>query len=233
MIVVVGLPAYVGSADGGAAAVGGLAADVAAAAQARGAQVELVGKIGDDGAGDAVVVAFGRAGIGHAALLRDAARPTPVLAVVAAAIDGGDAAAGDPGGDAATDEEEPAVKLLPEDPAGRPSLDAGDVDLALKYLPGARVIVIADAVSDAAMATAAEAASFAGARLVVLQLAGATANASSLLPAEATVLEAPAADDGSFARVVGTFAAGLDAGVEPGPAFAAAVQTTGWEPAAD
>ena len=61
MIVVIGLPAYAGSADGEGSA-GGLAVDVAAAAAARGSSVELVGKVGDDGAGDAVVLALGPSG---------------------------------------------------------------------------------------------------------------------------------------------------------------------------
>jgi hypothetical protein len=78
MIVVVGLAAYSTTADGQGSA-GGLAVDVAAEAARRGGTVELVGKVGDDGAGDAVVLALGRLGIGHAALLRDPARPTPVL----------------------------------------------------------------------------------------------------------------------------------------------------------
>ena len=84
MIVVIGLPAYAGSAAGEGSA-GGLAVDVAAGARARGGVVELVGKVGDDGAGDAVVVALGRLGVGHAALLRDPARPTPLLSVLAVA----------------------------------------------------------------------------------------------------------------------------------------------------
>lgn len=80
MIVVVGLPAYADGPDGEECA-GGLAVEVAAAARRRGGTVELVGKVGNDGTGDAVVVALGRLGIGHAALLRDPARPTPVLTV--------------------------------------------------------------------------------------------------------------------------------------------------------
>ncbi len=229
MIVVVGLPAYVGTADGRGAP-GGLAADVAAAAQGRGAQVELVGKVGDDGAGDAVVVALGRAGIGHAALLRDPARPTPVLASISSPAAGSGTGTGTGTDTGEADYEDVAIRLLPEDPSARPSLDAGDVDLALKYLPGARVIVIADALSGAAIATAAEGAAFAGARLVLLLPAGATAPP---LPEGATVLEAPADDDGSFGRVVGAFAAGLDAGTEPAAAFASAVESSGWAPTAD
>lgn len=50
---------------------------VATAAAAAGARVELVGSIGDDPAGDRVALALGKAGVGHAALLRDPAAVTP------------------------------------------------------------------------------------------------------------------------------------------------------------
>jgi hypothetical protein len=56
----------------------GLGVDIALAAAAAGARVELVGKIGDDAAGDSVAVELGRAGVGHAALLREPAAGTPV-----------------------------------------------------------------------------------------------------------------------------------------------------------
>ena len=59
-------------------ALSGLAAQVALAAAAAGSTVEVVGSIGDDGDGDAVVVALGHAGIGHAALLREPGSATPV-----------------------------------------------------------------------------------------------------------------------------------------------------------
>ncbi|HEX4812269.1 MAG TPA: PfkB family carbohydrate kinase, partial [Nonomuraea sp.] len=54
----------------------GLAAAVAAGAARGGARVELVSRIGDDPDGDAVLLALARAGVGHVAVLRDAARPT-------------------------------------------------------------------------------------------------------------------------------------------------------------
>ena len=219
MIVVIGLPTYAGSTDGEGSA-GGLAVDVAAAARARGRSVELVGKVGDDGAGDAVVLALGRMGVGHAALLRDPARPTPVM-TVAPATEVTDAAT--------AEDEEPRgeVELLPADPASRPGLAAGDISLALRYLAETRVVVLAEPLPEAEVAAAIEGAAFAAARLVVLVPAG--ANPPSL-PPEATVLEAPAEDDGSFGRVVGAFAAGLDAGTEPAVAFAEAVKASGWEP---
>jgi hypothetical protein len=246
MIVVIGLPAYAGSADGEGSA-GGLAVDAAAAAAVRGSSVELVGKVGDDGAGDAVVLALSRLGVGHAALLRDPARSTPVLSAVPVALgseaaDGaGGALAGDdltadalvagaPAGERGDEAPQVEVELLPTDPAARPGLEAGDISLALRYLAETRVVVLAEPLPEAAVAAVVEGATFAGARLVVLLPPGATPPA---LPPDATLLEAPAVDDGSFGRVVGAFAAGLDAGTEPAAAFAEAVRASGWEPVAD
>ena len=242
MIVVIGLPAYAGSAAGEGSA-GGLAVDVAAGARARGGVVELVGKVGDDGAGDAVVVALGRLGVGHAALLRDPARPTPLLSVLAvaagpqAADRAADAVAGDSVADPAAalaadrGEDEPRidVQLLPADPAARPGLEAGDISLALRYLAETRVVVLAEPLPELAVAAAVEGATYAGARLVVLLPPGATPPS---LPPEATLLETPGTDDGSFGRVVGAFASGLDAGTEPAAAFAEAIRASGWEPVA-
>jgi hypothetical protein len=233
MIVVVGLPAYVQSTAGEGSA-GGPAVAIAAAAVAAGRFVELVGKVGDDGAGDAVVLGLGRMGIGHAALLRDPSRSTPVLSSIAATVGAVGAAAPDAVSTAdaeadvvADDEPRNEVEILPADPAARPGLEAGDISLGLRYLAETKVVVVAEPISDAAIAAAVEGASFAGARLVVVVAAGAT---SAHLPPEATVLEAPADDDGSFGRVVGVFAAGLDGGAEPGKAFSDAVKSAGWEP---
>lgn len=72
MIVVVGRPRF--SRRHGAA---GLAAQIAMAAAEAGAQVELVGSIGDDEAGQQVILELSRTGVGHAALLRDASARTP------------------------------------------------------------------------------------------------------------------------------------------------------------
>ena len=219
MIVVVGLPVYADSPDGEKCA-GGMAVEVAAASKGRGGQVELVGKVGEDGAGDAVVLALGRLGIGHAALLRDPVRPTPVLTAGSVAVDDS----------AEVDADTPAPTVLPANPAERPSLDAADIELALRYLPQSSVIVLTDALPDGALAVAIDAAAFATARLVVVVAAG---SPPPEVPADATVLEAPADDDGSFGRMVGTFAAALDAGKEPAAAFRKAVAASGWESAAD
>ena len=238
MIVVIGLPAYASGA-GGEGSAGGLAVEAAAAAHARGSYVELVGKIGDDGAGDAVVLALGRLGVGHAALLRDPARPTPVLASLSGVAvaepevadeSGADLAGQVLAGDSGDAEPRVEVELLPADPAARPGLEAGDISLALRYLAETRVVVLAEPLSELAVAAVVEGAIFSGARLVVVLPPGAT---PPQLPPEATLLEAPAVDDGSFGRVVGAFAAGLDADAEPAAAFAEAVRVSGWEPVAD
>ena len=50
---------------------------IAAAAAAQGAGVELVGSVADDDAGDAAITELGKAGIGHAALLRMPAGGAP------------------------------------------------------------------------------------------------------------------------------------------------------------
>lgn len=228
MIVVVGLAAYSATPDGQGSA-RGLAVDVATEAVRRGGAAELVGKVGDDGAGDAVVLALGRLGIGHAAFLRDPARPTPVLSLEPGGDDEGPQAGAAELVGMATDES-PVITLLPSDPAERPGLEAGDVQLALRYLAEARVVVVADRLSQVALAAAVEGAQFAGARLVVLVPSG---SAPPAVPAEATVLEAPASDDGSFGRVVGAFAAALDSGLEAEAAFGQAVERSGWQAVAD
>lgn len=56
---------------------GGGAGLIAQAAAESGVRAELVGSVGDDPDGDAVALALGQAGVGHAALLRDPAGSTP------------------------------------------------------------------------------------------------------------------------------------------------------------
>lgn len=72
MIVVVGRPGL-DERD----ALWGTAARVATEAVTAGQAVELVGAVGDDADGDLTMLALGRTGIGHAAVLRDPAGVTP------------------------------------------------------------------------------------------------------------------------------------------------------------
>ena len=77
MIVVVG---GLGWRQGDPAGPAGRACEVALAAAAAGARVEIVARAGDDATGDALMLALSRAGIGHVAVLRDPSHPTPILA---------------------------------------------------------------------------------------------------------------------------------------------------------
>lgn len=98
--------------------------------------------------------------------------------------------------------------------SGTATLEPADVQLALRYLPDLRVVVVA---SDAAtlVATAAEAATWSGAALVVVAQADLEIDLS-----RAIVLEGPADDpDGAFAGLVAALAVRLDAGEDPAGAW--------------
>ncbi len=79
MIVVLGRPRVYRPEPDGDLAPGGLAVELALAAAQAGAEVELVGAVGDDPEGDRIVVELGRGGVGHAALMRDPATRTPMV----------------------------------------------------------------------------------------------------------------------------------------------------------
>jgi pfkB family carbohydrate kinase len=189
------LPPQPGDPDGANGRPGGPAAAIALAARAHGSDVQLVGTLGDDPEGDAVVTGLGKAGIGHAALLRDPAARTPVLG---------------------------------KDRGPLPRLDVEDVDLALRYLPDQRVLVVAEPLSAAALARVGEAALFQQAALVVVTDAQTDVSA---LPSDATVFAAPDEDAPAFAQLVGRYAAALDRGEEPAAAFESARRHAGWDEA--
>ena len=116
---------------------------IAQAAAAAGARVELVGSVGDDPDGEKVALELGRAGIGHAALLRDPAGATPRRDV--------DGVFGD----------EPL-----------PRLEAADIDLGLRYVPECHVLVAAEPLDDPGLKVVTDAAVYHGAALIVLVAAG-------------------------------------------------------------
>lgn len=230
MIVVVGSP--VAQPRPGGAAAAGLAATIAQAAVSQGAAVQLVGRVGEDAAGDEVLLALAAAGVEHVAVLREPGRPTPSIAPAAgipASPDGpvlGEAVLADldddtsDTGDAAASDNAAAREL-----EGL-SMDAGDLELALRYLPDYRVVVLAAELESSARATVVAAAGWAGAHLVALVGPG---GAPADLPADATVLERPATDpDGAFGRVVSAYAVALDQGREPRAAFDEASGRAGW-----
>jgi hypothetical protein len=213
VIVVVGNPAWNPGPPPGP---GGRAASIGLAAAEAGARVEIMGRIGDDTAGDALVIALAQAAVGHAAVLRDPVRPT--LSVASADIVDDDVL-GRP--DEASDRR-PAGSATP---AG-PSLGPADVSLGLRYLTGFEVLVVADDAPAAVVPACVEAAAFAGARLVVA--VAASGPVPDGLPPDATVLQAPDDAGEAFARLLGRYAAALDGGVEPAVAFATA-RGDAWE----
>ena len=228
MIVVIGSPAFDTSGDAGEPPVSGMAAAVAFAAAAAGAEAQLVGRVGNDADGDAVLLGLASRGVRHTAMIRDAGRPTRRAS--AAVADEGEPlvpvaglAARTNGGPAMSGEDAGAVDASP------PTLDAGDLILALGYLVDPRVLVVAETLGDDAAAAVADAGAFADAAIVAI------VPADRAVPAAfetATVLVAPAHDEGgAFARLVGRFAAGIDGGASPGDAFAGARAADGWEAA--
>jgi sugar/nucleoside kinase (ribokinase family) len=193
----------------------GRAPEIALAAAARGARVEIVGRVGDDRAGDALVLALAAEGVGHAAVLRDPVHATPVVAP------------------APEEDPDPFADAGPAraHAAGGPRLEAADVSLGLSYLTSFGVLVVADDVPANAIAACVDGAQFAGAHLVLIL--GPGRRPPETLPADATVLAAPdIADDGAFAALVGAYAAAVDRGAAPGEAFRLATADVGWETAA-
>lgn len=191
--------------------------------------MEILGRVGDDAVGDRLLHGLVRAGVRHAAVLRDPVRATPVL---------------------------PAAAAVPGIIA--PWLEAADVALGLRYVTGMDVLVVTDEVDPGVLRAAVDGAAFVDAVLVVLVPAGGAlpeglpAHATVLeAPPAGTGPdmepddasddrfawaddEAPVADDdGRFAAMVGRFAAALDAGQDQDAAFRAAVGHAGWEPASD
>jgi hypothetical protein len=113
-------------------------------------------------------------------------------------------------------------------PAGaeRRSLDRGDVELGLRYLPECRVLVAAEPLDADALGAVVDGAAYHGAALIALIPAGA---APPELPESATVLELPDHDDGAFTDLVGRYAAALATGQDAATAWQSAVEQTGWE----
>lgn len=111
-----------------------------------------------------------------------------------------------------------------------PRFEAEDIELALRYLPDCRVLILAEPLHGEALAAALEAAEFHGASVIAVVPAG-TEPEPELADA-ATVLAVPTEDPaGAFTELVARYAVGLDAGVAAREAFAAARKVVGWESA--
>jgi hypothetical protein len=208
VIVVIGSIRLRGAAESADPA--GLAASVAIAAAGDGSQVELVGRLGDDPSGDTVLLGLARRGVGHVAILRDPARPTVVV----------------PDGDVTPDPDEPAEPAVEpgpgSPPVAAPTLDAADLELALRYLPEISVIVAvhldADLVAEAVAAT-----DWAETSLVVVVPADAAAPEG--LPARSVTLAVADDDESSAGALIGRFVAALDRGEPSAEAYDALLAT--------
>jgi pfkB family carbohydrate kinase len=221
VIVVVGSPA--GRIVAGRITLAGTAAETARAAAMAGSQVQLVGRLGDDPDADALLLELAAAGVGHVAVLRDPARPTPI-APQARDGDSNDAAAAP---DTPSDAEGDGV-LTPSSI----ELDPGDVELGLRYLTDFTVLVLVPPATEAVTRIAIDGAGWASARLILVVRREASPDVA--VPDDAIVLEAPTEDpDGAFATVVGRLAAALDAGGSPEEAFGSVVEAAGWSAAPD
>ena len=208
MIVIVGGLAW---REGDQPAPAGRACDIALAAAALGARVEVVGRAGDDPTGDAVMLGLARAGIGHVAVLRDPSRPTPLIEVPA-----------EPTTSADEDRPEhtPAIS--------GPALEAADVSLGLQYLTAFGSSIVTDDVPSAAVVVAIESAEFTGAHLILLTAADDDPPELSRERRRSwrcRTWQTTARSPGWSAR---TPPASIG-GSEPGRAFAEAVDAAGWE----
>lgn len=202
MIVVIG--AVSARETGATFAPRGLASGIALAAAAAGARVEVVTRIGDDPAGDTVLLALAAGGVGHVATLRDAARATPVE------LDDLETMDPDPGPETTTADDRPS-----DHPA--PTLDAADVGLALRYLADYRVIVAVHPADPGVLAEVTSAVGYASAHLVVVTDPDAAVLDGA--PVDALVISA-AADANGVADLLGRYAAAVDAGDQPATAYA-------------
>lgn len=180
-------------------------ARIAVEAARHGARVELLSRIGDDAAGDRLVLELARRGVGHVAVLREA-RATNIVPSAAAA---------DPDR-SATEELLGWDVARPEHTSVPSRLDAHDIALGLAYLAPIEVVVI-DLESDPGSLEAAVAgAEFHGAH--VLALVGNAEPAT--MSAAVTAVQVPnGGGDPVVASVVATVAVAIAAGQDPSSAL--------------
>ena len=214
MIVVLGRPRVYRPEPDGDLAPGGLAVELALAAARSGADVELVGAIGDDPEGDRIVVELGRGGVGHSALMRDPATRTPLISQPRDArplprLEAADVELG--------------LRYMHECRVLVISAELDREALAAAQeaadFHSAMVVMVADAGT------------------VDPELLGEAVTLLERPAAEddeaAEDVGAVAADDASFGAFVAEYVVRLDRGEAPAQAFAAALGDSAWEPSLD
>jgi hypothetical protein len=192
--------------DGPDAVPDGLTGRLALDAATAGASVELVAKIGDDPAGDALLLALARAGVGHVAVLRDPVHRTAWRPARA-----------DDAVDLIDLDEAPTPWTV--EPDQGPELDIDDVGLALRYLTEFRVVVAIHP-TPGIVGEVAAAAAWGNAHLVIVTRPGDAAPEG--IPLGSLVVEAmgDAVEDPSIGSRLGVYAAAVDGGTTPGDAYA-------------
>ncbi|MEA2026581.1 MAG: PfkB family carbohydrate kinase [Chloroflexota bacterium] len=212
MIVVLGRPRVYRPEPDGDLAPGGLAVELALAVARGGADVELVGSIGDDPEGDRIVVELGRAGVGHSALLRDPATRTPLVGQPrdARPLPRLDAADVELGLRYLHDCRVLIVGAELDPEALAKAQEAADYHAAAVVMVAAADVVDPEVLGPS----------------VTLLERPATEDAESV--EDAVVV---AADDADFAAFVADYALRLDRGESPAKAFSAALGGSAWEPA--
>jgi hypothetical protein len=212
MIVVLGRPRVYRPEPDGDLAPGGLAVELALAAARSGSQVELVGAIGDDPEGDRIVVALGRAGVGHAALMRDPATRTPLVGQPRDArplprLDAADVELGL--------RYQPECRVLVVGAELSSEALAQALEAAEFHAAAVIVVAAAGAVDPEVL----------GPEVTLLERP-AVEDAESV--EDAVIV---ATDDADFGAFVAEYAVRLDRGERPSDAFAAALGESAWEPA--
>jgi hypothetical protein len=213
MIIVLGRPLVYRPEPDGPLAPGGLAAEIALAIGRDGVGVEMVGSIGDDTEGDRVVVDLGKAGVGHAALLRDPAARTPTFVrSTEGALPRLDAADVELGLRYVPDCRVLVIASVLDAEALAKTLEAGEYH-------GAAVVMVAPAgsVDPASISEG-----------VTLLERPAPEDEEDLQDESAI-----AADDAAFGAFVAEYAVRLDRGEAADQAFRAALGDSAWEPSVD
>ena len=108
---------------------------------------------------------------------------------------------------------------------GASGLEAADLDLALRYLPDIRAIVLIEPGPEL-LAPSAAASGWSGAGLVIVTPKESDTDPETAVAPLAIVLEPPAADpDGTFAGLVAALAVRIDAGDDPATAWKSTTAT--------
>ena len=214
MIVVLGRPRVYRPEPDGELAPGGLAVELALAAAREGAQVELVGAVGDDPEGDRIVIELGRAGVGHAALMRDPATRTPLV------------------GQARDSRTLPRLDAADVELGLRYQPECRVLVIGAELAPDALVAAQEAAAFHGAMVVmvASTGAIDPGDLAPEVTLLVRPAVEDSEAVQDAVVV---AADDADFGAFVAEYAVRLDRGEAPSEAFAAALGDSAWEPSLD